>query len=181
MTEEKMNVPVSVDDFIALELLRLVSTINRVPPESREYAQLMENVERFGALATLLPDIWQIFSKYYAGKSAPVDSTEPEIVEFKPKVDIPVATEEAQVSEATEPDSPIPEDEPMFDEEPQEEAPAYDAPTVKKALSKARSEDKVPKIAEWLKENFDVEGFSAIPASRYGELMDKLKALGVSV
>ena len=178
MDEEKNLIPMSVDDFMAMELLRLVGTINTVNPASRDYAQLLENIERFGGTCTLLPDIWRVFSKYYEKQDTGKIEENPDIVEFKPKVPVEVTekvtAEEAQVSEV--PDSPIPEEEPMF-----EEAPMYDAATVKKALSKARSEDKVSKIAEWLKENFDVEGFSAIPATRYGELMDKLKALGVSV
>ena len=182
--EEKKIVPMTCDDFMALELLRLVSTINTVKPESREYAQLLENLERFGATCTILPDIWKVFEKYYHANgvaTAESEQGEPEIVEFKPKVPAEVVAEEAPVSE--EPDSPIPDEEPMFDEpkEEPEEAPEYDATEVKKAIGKARADGKLPKIKDWLVENFGVEGFTALPASKYGEAMEKLKALGVEV
>jgi len=182
MDNENKYVPMSCDDFMALELLRLVSSINRVAPESRDYAQLLENIERFGATCTMLPDIWKIFSKYYESQGIVFDDSqipkeaEPEIVEFKPKVPVEVEAEQAQTSEENKTEKA--EDEPKQESN---DATEYDAAEVKKALAKARADGKLPKIKEWLVQNFGVEGFSALPASRYGEVVDKLKEMGVAV
>ena len=50
---------------------------------------------------------------------------------------------------------------------------------MKSAIAKARSSGKVNKISDWLKENWGVTGFPALPANKYGEVMKKLKELGV--
>ena len=199
MDDEK-RVPLPVDDFIALEFLRLVAAINQTDPRGRDYAQLLENIERFGATATLLPDIWNLVGKYYErqGESFPdvppvaEDGKEPELI--KPFPSAPV--EETPAEEEKPAPKPKkkkakpevaeePQAEPEVAEEPQAEpepeAPAYDAVTVKQLIGKARADGKLDSIKGWLVKEFGVEGFAALPAARYGEAVEKLKTLGVKV
>ena len=177
MEEEKKKELMSKQDFIALEFLRLVSFINQTDPRSSQYGILLENIERFGAAAVMFDELWQIFASYYGN--------EPEII--KPEFKVVSAEEIKDEPEAENvPDSPMVEEPEMFEPE---EAPAEEAPVsveyaeadVKKAIGKARADGKLPKIKDWLVENWGVEGFSALPASKYGEAMEKLKAMGVAV
>ena len=176
---ETINVPMSCEDFIALEFVRLVATINQTDPRSRDYAQLLENIERFSCAATQFPDIWKLFSKYYTEKGITFDDPptadageEPEIIRPKFKK---VEPEEPEA----EPDTPEePEAEPDTPEEPETEE-SYSEAEVKSAIAKARSSGKVNKISDWLKENWGVTGFPALPANKYGEVMKKLKELEV--
>ena len=46
--------------------------------------------------------------------------------------------------------------------------------------SKARAEKKIGSIKEWISENFGVEGFSAIPAKQYPQVVANLAEIGVS-
>lgn len=166
---ETINVPMSCEDFIALEFVRLVATINQTDPRSRDYAQLLENIERFSCAATQFPDIWKLFAKYYTAKGITFDDPptadageEPEIIRPKFK--------------KVEPEEP--EEEPDTPEEPETEE-SYSEAEVKSAIAKARSSGKVNKISDWLKENWGVTGFPALPANKYGEVMKKLKELEV--
>ena len=86
----------------------------------------------------------------------PVERSEPSIEEFAPPVITPL------------PD-PIPEM-----EEPTEETKTYTKEEVRAELAKARKRG--VNVAELLQE-FGVDQFPAVPASRYGELMDKLAEL----
>lgn len=178
---EVLNVPMQAEEFITLELLRLVAAINQTDPRGRDYAQLLENIERFECAAMSLPEIWERFHKYYTDQGVkfdtpPVaeDGKEPEIIrpEFKP-VKVEEQTEETVDEEQTP--APVSEEE-QKSEEPEEE---YDPAVVKSAIAKARSTGKVVKIAEWLKENWGVSGFTALPAKKYPEVMAKLKELEV--
>ena len=176
---EVLNVPMSVEDFIDGELLRLVSTINITPPDSREYGILLENIERFECAATNFPEIWKRFDAFYkrnglAFDTPPMaeDGKEPEIIRpFKV-----VSVEEIPDVEESAPQEFTASEEEQKFEEPEEE---YDPAVVKSAIAKARSTGKVVKISEWLKENWGVSGFTALPAKKYGEVMAKLKELEV--
>ena len=180
--DEKRNVPISKKDFIALEFLRLTAAINQTDPRSRDYAQLLENIERFGAAATMFDDLWEIFASYYSEQGIEFDDS-PVAEEGKdPDVLRPFTVVQTDGKAEVEAQaSPIPDEPEMFEEEeaPSEEAPVYDPADVKKAIGKARADGKIVKIKDWLVENFGVEGFTALPASKYGEAMEKLKALGV--
>ena len=179
---EVLNVPMQAEEFITLELLRLVATINQTDPRGRDYAQLLENIERFECAAMSLPEIWERFHKYYTDQGvkfdappAAEDGKEPEIIRPKfVKVEEPVEEQPEVVVEEQTP-APVPEEE-QKSEEPEEE---YDPAVVKSAIAKARSTGKVVKIAEWLKENWGVSGFTALPAKKYPEVMAKLKELEV--
>ena len=183
MEEEKKKELMSKQDFIALEFLRLVSFINQTDPRSSQYGILLENIERFGAAAVMFDELWQIFASYY-GNEPEIIKPEFKVVsveEIKEEPEAEPQTEEPLVKEV--PDSPMVEEPEMFETEeaPAEEAPVYAEADVKKAIGKARADGKLPKIKDWLVENWGVEGFSALPASKYGEAMEKLKAMGVEV
>lgn len=175
-----INVPIQCEDFIALEYARLVATVNQTDPRSREYGLLLENIERFSAAAMQFPDIWKLFEKYYTEKGVTFEDSptaeegkEPEIIhpKFKPAAIEPVAVEPVEEEEPVAED-PVPE-EPEVEEEP------VSGDVVKSAIAKARSSGKVTKISDWLKENWGVSSFSALPAKKYGEVMAKLKELEV--
>lgn len=176
---ETINVPMSCEDFKALEFTRLVAMINQTDPRSRDYAQLLENIERFSCAATQFPDIWKLFAKYYTAKGITFDDPptadageEPGII--RPKF----RTVEPEEPEAEPDTSEEPEEEPETPEEPETEE-SYSEAEVKSAIAKARSSGKVNKISDWLKENWGVTGFPALPANKYGEVMKKLKELEV--
>ena len=180
MAEVKQNVPISKKDFIALEFLRLVTAINQTDPRSREYAQLLENIERFGAAAVMFDELWEIFASYYTEQGVEFDNPSPVAEDGKePELIKPFKSAPAEevTEEKTEevPDSPIPDEPEMFEEAEE----TYDPADVKKAIGKARATGAVDKIKDWLLENWGVEGFSALPATKYGEVMRKLKELGV--
>ena len=200
--DDAKRVPLPVDDFIALEFLRLVAAINQTDPRGRDYAQLLENIERFGATATLLPDIWNLVGKYYERQGeefpnvSPVaeEGEEPQYVKPFKAASVEETAEEPEQPEA-EPVKEEPEPTPIEEKpeekpepapaKPKEDAPSecaeYDAVTVKKAIGKARADGVVVKIKDFLVENWGVEGFSALPATKYGEVMEKLKELGAMV
>lgn len=177
---ETINVPMSCEDFIALEFARLVATINQTDPRGRDYAQLLENIERFSCAATQFPDIWNLFGKYYTEKGITFDDPptadageEPGIIRPKFKTVEPEAEPETPEEPEAEPETPKePEAEP-------ETEVSYSEAEVKSAIAKARSSGKVNKISDWLKENWGVTGFPALPANKYGEVMKKLKELEV--
>ena len=189
---ELKNVPMQVDDFIDIEFLRLVDLINKTDPRTRDYAQLVENIERFDALAVNLPGMWERFHNFYTRQGENFVG-EAEIVkpEFK-VVSVEEVKEEPEEEKTEAPvDSPIPEEPQMFDDPQPEgeskpiepdpiEEPVYDAATVKSAIAKARADGKLVKISDWLKENWGVTGFPALPAKKYGEVMRKLKELEVT-
>lgn len=200
MDDEKKVLPISVDDFIALEFARLVYAINQTDPRGRDYAQLLENIDRFAATAYNLPEIWDRVVACYErqGKEFPKtspmaeDGKEPELI--KPFPAAPV--EETPAEEEKPAPKPKkkkakpevaeePQAEPEAAEEPQaeteQEAPVYDAVTVKQLIGRARADGKLDSIKGWLVKEFGVEGFAALPATRYGEAVEKLKTLGVKV
>ena len=186
---ELKNVPIQLEDFIDLEFLRMIATINQTDPCTREYAQLMENIERFACAASDFPSYWDRFDQYYTRHGENFLGEENVV---KPEFKV-VSVEEVKdeeptpVEEKTEedvPDSPIPEELEMFEEskpiepDPVEE-PVYDAATVKSAIAKARADGKLVKISDWLNTNWGVTGFPALPAKKYGEVMKKLAELEV--
>ena len=147
--------------FSVEELKRIVEQFPQTDPRTRDYAQLCENLERFAAsvdnvdwvLSLILPD-----------------QTRPQIVQFNP----PVAEDE----KFDEPEPVVQDPAPVVEEETKVEESEYEMADVKKAVQKARMDGKLSSAKEWIKETFGVDGFSAIPASRYGEVMQKLKELG---
>ena len=157
--------------FNMAEFKRLVHLIPETDPRSNEYGTLLMSIERFLYFANVIAEIQGVL-----GEDVTSMITKPtEIVQFNPPVaeDEKFEEPEPMLSPAVVGD-PIPvepEDTEVVDTE-------YEMADVKKAVQKARMDGKISSAKEWIKENFDVDGFSAIPASRYGEVMQKLKELG---
>ena len=150
------------------ELKRMVSLIPQTDPTSLAYGTLLQSIERFIYFANALASI-EMF----------VNGTHPPVV--------------ASVVESEENDSagniiqfspPVSEDDKFPDEveetETDESTKVYDSGTVKSLITKARADKKIGSIKEWISTNFGVDGFSAIPAKQYPQVMAKLEELGVS-
>ena len=166
------RMPMTCEDFIALQTLRMIKAIPETDPTTNQFAYLLENIERFGAAATGFADIWKWMDSYFDVK----EGKQPVVKQFSV-----VSVEETPDEPEEEPtEEPAPDDEASKFGEPAECA-AYDAATVKKAIGKARADGKLDKISAWLMENFGVDGFNALPATKYGEAMAKLKDMGVEV
>lgn len=148
------------------EFKRLVHLIPETDPRSNEYGTLLMSIERFLYFANVIAEIQGVL-----GEDVTSMITQPtEIVQFNP----PVAEDE----KFEEPEPVVQDPAPVVEEETKVEEFKYEMADVKKAVQKARMDGKISSAKEWIKENFDVDGFSAIPASRYGEVMQKLKELG---
>ncbi len=152
--------------FNMAEFERLIHLIPETDPRSNEYGTLLMSIERFLYFANVIAEIQGVL-----GEDVTSIITQPtEIVQFNP----PVAEDE----KFEEPESVVQDPAPVVEEETKVEESKYEMADVKKAIQKARMDGKISSAKEWIKENFDVDGFSAIPASRYGEVMQKLKELG---
>ena len=148
------------------EFKRLVHLIPETDPRSNEYGTLLMSIERFLYFANVIAEIQGVL-----GEDVTSMITQPtEIVQFNH----PVAEDE----KFDEPEPVVQDPAPVVEEETKVEKSKYEMADVKKAVQKARMDGKISSAKEWIKENFDVDGFSAIPASRYGEVMQKLKELG---
>lgn len=142
-------------EFNKAELKRLIDFIPQTDPRSREYAQLLECIERFIYFANVIAAT----EAFVNGVTKPEPITTDNIIPFNPPV------EEAE----------------MFEEpEPEEDTEEYDPAMVKSLITKARAEKKIGSIKEWITTNFGVDGFTAIPVKKYPEVIAKLKELGVS-
>lgn len=149
--EEKLEI---VDtQFNRDELKRITDLIHQTDPRSREYAQLLECIERFIYFANVVAAA-QDFAENGNGTH--------DLVQFTPP------TSEAEK---------FPE---QIEEEPDEPTEEYDPAEVKKLITRARAEKKIDSVKDWILTNCGVEGFSAIPAKMYPDVVAKLKELGVS-
>lgn len=142
--------------FNKAELKRIIDLIPQTDPRSREYAQLLECIERFIYFANVIASAQEFINKDELPRPRPTDIPESNIIPFNP---------------------PVKEEEKFEEDEPANEE-TYDPAVVKKAIQDARMAGKISSAKEWIRDNFSVDGFSAIPASRYGEVMSKLKELG---
>lgn len=156
--------PLSI--FSVKELQRIVDQFPKTDPCSLEYSQLCVNLERFAASVENVD--WVLSLDPYEG-------ADPQIVQFNPPVD-----GEVELEDPEPPLSPVVEQDPapVVEEETKVEETEYEMADVKKAVQKARMEGKLSSAKDWIRDNFGVDGFTAIPASRYGEVMEKLKELG---
>jgi len=152
MDEEK---GLAITEFSWAEFHRLIGKIPETDPTTSAYGTLLESIERYGAIYKFVD--WAL--------NVPVqnpvvveEETPDNIIQFTP----PVVQEAEQTEEV--PDEPTEE---------------LDPATVKSLVAKARSEKKIASVKSWIQENFGVDGFTAIPAARYPEVMAKLKELGV--
>ena len=150
-------------EFSWKELQRLIDLIPQTDPTTPAYGILLESIERYGAIMKFVD--WFLSVKIQ--NPPPVEQKEAEIIPFP----APVAEDEKfeeQISEVSEADNEV------------TSQPEYDPAEVKSLLTKARAERKITNLKSWIQENWGVDGFTAIPATKYPEVMAKLKELGVS-
>lgn len=146
-------------EFNRTELKRIIDLIPQTDPRSRDYAQLLECIERYIYFANVIAAAQAFIENGVQPKpQMPTDIPESNIIPFN----APVAEPE------------------KFDEPEAEDTTEYDPAVVKSLLSRARADKKIPSVKDWINSNFGVDGFAAIPAKRYPEVMAKLKELGVS-
>ena len=145
--------------FNKAELKRIIDMIPQTDPRSRDYAQLLESIERF-----------IYFANVVAAAQDLIERDEPRVVDNIVPFNPPVKEEEKF-------EEPEPDPEP----EPETEAPTvtYSLATVRTAIQDARMSGKIGSAKEWLLDTFGVSGgLSSLPAAKYGAVMDKLKELG---
>ena len=143
-------------EFSWKELQRLIDLIPQTDPTTHSYGILLESIERYGAIMQFVD--WFLSVKVQNQKPVeepPMDK----IIQFAP-----VYAEKVESEEQME--------EPAILE--------YDPAEVKSLITKARAEKKITSVKSWIQENWGVDGFTAIPAAKYPEVMAKLKELGVS-
>ena len=142
-------------EFNRAELKRIIDLIPQTDPRSREYAQLLECIERFIYFANVLAAA-QAFIEHGVQPQPEVETAD-NIIPFTPP------TAEAE----------------KFPEQVEVNTETYDTDTVKSLITKARADKKISSIKEWINTNFGVDGFSAIPEKQYPQVVAKLKELGV--
>ena len=150
-------------EFSWKELQRLIELIPQTDPTTHAYGTLLESIERYGAIMKFVD--WYLSVKQPKPEpqpkpQRPTDIPESNIIQFTPATSVKEEFVE-QIKEAPE------------------AVPEYDPAAIRSLLSKARAAKKIPNLKEWINTNFGVDGFAAIPAKRYPEVMDKLKELGV--
>lgn len=156
-------------EFSWKELQRLIELIPQTDPTTHAYGTLLESIERYGAIMKFVDwylSVKQPKSEPQPKPQRPTDIPESNIIQFTPP------TSEAEKFEEPEP-TPDPEPE-------EKDTTEYDPAVVKSLITKARADKKIPSAKAWIQENWGVDGFSAIPASKYSEVMAKLKELGVT-
>lgn len=168
-----MDDVLTMTTFSAKELKRIVDLFPQTDPRTRDYAQLCENLERFAA------SIGNV--DWVLGLTPP--DQKPQIVQFNPptaedeKFEEPAPVEAEPVEETPAPVEEVPA--PVEEEDTAEDAPKYEASEVKAAIARARAAKKIGSPKAWIQEVAGVDGFDAIPAAKYGLVMQKLKELGV--
>ena len=150
-------------EFSWKELQRLISLIPETDPTTHSYGILLESIERYGAIMKFVDWFLSVKTPDPKQKEEEVPNN---IIQFTPP------TSEAEKFEEPE---PTPDPEPK-----EEDTTEYDPAEVKSLITKARADKKIPSAKAWIQENWGVDGFSAIPASKYPEVMAKLKELGVT-
>ena len=154
--------------FVAAEMTRMVIRQSELDPASYDYKQLMENLSILAGSAEAYEDIEQYLSM--AAKGIVSIDIYPE---GKMEAEAPKSEPGDTTCQITAPvKEPDPEPAPKADP-PADLGKTYEMTDVRAALVDARR--KGVNVTELLKE-FGVENFSAFPAGRYGELMQRLGA-----
>ena len=148
----------------ASELRRMLARQKELDPASMEYGMVMKNLEVLVNTVDLYSDIETFLGMVDAGIEAiEIAPGGKEVIE----AEVPASTpDEAEDNTATVTPFPTPVEEP-------DPGKTYEMSEVRAALVAARK--KGTNVTELLKE-FGVENFSAFPAGRYGELMQRLGA-----
>lgn len=142
-------------EFNKEEMNRILGILRETDPRSRDYVQVLDSFERFLYFGNVIAAAQDLVSDTKEPIRCDIPSAENDnIIQFPPPVD------EEEKFEVVE--------------EPEEK---FDPAVVKKAIQDARMQGKLSSAKDWIKQEFGVDGFSAIPASKYGEVMTKLKEL----
>lgn len=154
-------------EFCKAELDRLVRYIPEVSPESRDYEQLLRNIESFCAIAPQIEVAYDEFGMHLDHGTIPfrVEPMTPEyaIPDETPEVFLPEESNSTETNieestEVTEPEKPVTAEE------------------VKVILRGYRAETG-NSIPELLKKNWGVDSFSALPESKYAEVVREVNKL----
>lgn len=137
--------------FISSEVKRLLDKQQALDPSSNEYFTVMRNLETL----LQLEELYEAAVNIVSGEDAH-DIEPAKVVEF-PGVDTSHFEQTAEIAESSE----------------TKDTKEYKLEEVRAALVDARR-NKGVNVTELLKE-FGVEHFSAFPAGKYGELMDRLE------
>lgn len=158
MDEMDEDQVLNTTEFSWKELQRLIELIPQTDPTTHAYGTLLESIERYGAIMKFVDWYLSVKQPKPVQPGDPVDN----IIQFNPPTSEEEKFEE-QIKEA--PAAPVKE---------------YDPADVKSLITKARADKKITSVKTWIQENWGVDGFSAIPAAKYPEVMAKLKELGVT-
>ena len=159
------SLEIRVTDFNKAELNRLVELIPQTDPTSMEYGTLLQSIERYVYFANVVAAI-QDFVNGVPVYEGDMPETMDNIVQFSPP------TGEADKFEEQVTTDKIADEGITYDD--------LNSDVVKSLITKARAEKKIGSIKEWINTNFGVDGFSAIPAKQYPQVIKKLRELGVS-
>lgn len=148
-------------EFTKNEFVRLIDLLPQTDPRSNDYLALLRSIECFDSMANSIDEMDGLRSLDLSA-----ERTEPRVVELATAKPIPVI-DKYEEEHRDPPPAPI-------EEEKKEEEQTYDASTVRKALVDARSRG--VDVKEILS-GFGVANFGALPAAKYGALMDALEVL----
>lgn len=150
--------PVSI--HVADELVRMLDRQKELDPATRDYEQLVTNLETLIFHADLYLDVFEYLQ---AAGRMPTPFDEPEITQVVLHPEFVKAVQEAKEEPKTEEPQPEPEPEPV---------PSYTLVEVRAACrdAKKRGVD----ITALIK-SFGVNYLTDLPAEKYGELMKKLE------
>jgi len=152
-------------EFSWKELQRLIDLIPQTDPTTHSYGILLESIERYGAIMQYVD--WFLSVKVQNQK--PAEKMEAEIIPFPTPANAEGVELEGQVTTEKIACAGV-----TYDDL------SYDPAEVKSLITKARAEKKITSVKEWIHSNWGVDGFTAIPAAKYPEVMAKLAELGVS-
>lgn len=161
-------------EFSKNELLRLVDKIPETDPTTTAYHVLMQSIECYNALALTVDEILALRDKPVLEPRMEQVTGVNNVVPFTAP-DFPAETpEEQEGHEVAELVKKVVEAQPAPPPEKAEEK-TYTSPEVRKALVDARG--KGVNVKEILA-GFGAENFQALPASKYGALMEALEVIG---
>ena len=167
-------------EFSRKEIQRVIDLIPQSDPRTIEYSQVLLSLEQIMAMAGNIDAL--IRENGFCGGEGQESGEKcgaPGIIEFPKKADPAPVMEE--ITESDKFDDPTPTDSTEPEEDPVDDGVAYDAVAIKNALGRAKKDNVIPALADWITENFGVKGFNNIPPEQYGKVVKLLKDLGVEV
>lgn len=185
-------------ETVKQEFMRLVDLLPQTDPRTEAYHILLSSIERFDAIGSTINDMVDVIHSEAALDAVTVEAgwakdQVGKVVELTAKIDpdkVPVhpiptvpftapdfpaeTPEEQEGHEVAELVKKVVEEQPAPPQSPAPVQQTYDAPTVRKALLDARARG--VNVKEVLK-GFGADGFQAVPADRYADLMAALQAV----